>query len=285
MFGKSVFNKLIILTFSLLSLSVFAQDQRPEKKSKGSQQGVVISHEAAVYAKPDFDSEVVGSLQENQKVLMSTRRFQSSADFGSFFRVRLPSGKIGYVADNDIQPAKLKKKFDDEMENQEAESLYFKKMVGGSLAQVNYSEMFQGKASKAQTTVFGFRLTGPDVIGDSPPLDINILVGIKPPGYYDTMSSGKATGFFLIGDLGLIFPLMDWTKSMLNFGVGLMWTYTNFKVPVASKTYDSSEFRMGIDLSFGGAYRFGDLVVRGDVKYFIEKTQYTGLVLSLQKIY
>ena len=285
MFGKFVFSNLIGI-FCLLTTSAFAQEKSADKKAKGSQMGVVISHEAAVYSKPDFDSEVVGGLQENQKVPMSTRRFQSGDQFGSFFRVRLPNGKTGYVADNDIQPAKLKKKMDDEMEtNQDGESLYFKKMVGGSLAQVNYSEMFQDKASRAQTTVFGFRLTGPDVIGDSPPIDFNVMVGIKPPGYYDTMSGGKASGFFLLGDIGLIFPLVDWTKSMLNFGVGLMWTYTNFKVPIANKSYDSSEFRMGIDLSFGGAYRINDLVIRGDIKYFIEKTQYTGLMLSLQKIY
>lgn len=285
MFGKFVFNKFILIGCFLFSTFVFAQVE--QKTSKGNQTGVIISHEAAVYARPDFDSVVIGSAQENQKLIMSTRRFKSpNSDFGSFFRVRLPSGKIGYIADNDIQPLKLKKKYDDEMEDKgDGESLFYKKMVGASLMSVKYSEKFQGKTSGAQTTVFGFRLTGPDVLGDSPPLDINILAGIKPPAYYDTMTDGKATGFFLLGDIGLIFPLVDWTKSMLNFGLGMMWTYTSFKVPIGSQTYSSDELRVGIDLSFGGAYRINQFVIRGDVKYFIEKTQYSALMLSLQKIY
>ena len=269
---------------SLFSLSASAQSSVAAKNQSKNQVGIVISPEAAVYSSADFDSEVIGQLQENQKVPMSNKRFKSKTDFGAFFKVKMPNGKIGYVADNDIQPLRLKKKMDEEMGPADDDSLYFKKMVGGSLATVNFSEKFQGKTSSAQTTMFGFRVSGPDILGDSPPLDLNILVGIKPPSYYDGMSSG-ASGFFLLGDVGLIFPLMDWTKSMLNFGAGLMWTYTHFSVPINGKTYTSDELRLGIDLSFGGAIRFDQLVIRGDVKYFIEKTQYSGLMLSLQKLY
>lgn len=286
MFGKLDFNKKLIFAFGLL-FSASALYAQAESGSKAKNQiGIVISPEAAVYQGPDFDSAVIDSLEENQKVPMSNKKFKSSSDFGSFFKVKTPKGKIGYVGDNDIQPLRLKKKMDEEMGQHDGESIYYKKMLGVSLATVNYAEKFQDKYSKAQTTMLGFRMTGPDVLGDSPPLDVNVWLGFKPPSYYDSISGGKASGFFLLGDVGVVFPVVDWTKSLLNFGLGVMWTYTHFKVPIGGKDYASDELRIGIDLSFGGAIKFGkEWVGRGDIKYFVDKTPYTGLMLSLQRIY
>lgn len=292
MFGKSVLTKLsfsLVLFFAGVLLFVTAPAiataaETKQNKAK-SQMGIITIPETAVYLSADFDADVIDYLQENQKVPMSNKKFESNSGMGAFYRVKTPKGKIGFVSDTDIMSLKKKKKLSEEEHEGDLESLYFKRMVGASLAQVNYTEKFQGKASSAQTTMFGFRATGPDILGDSPPLDLNILVGFKPPSYYDTMSDGRASGFFLLGDVTFLFPLIDWDKALLNFGIGGMWSYTHFKVPVGVQTYSADDLRIGLDLSFGGAARFGSFVARADVKYYIEKTQYSGLMISLQKIY
>jgi hypothetical protein len=163
--------------------------------------------------------------------------------------------------------------------------------VGAAVSRVHFTEKFSGHKLSDQMYMYGLRMTGPGTLFDGPPLDFNLWFSAQNPHYYNVITTGSAHGFLLFGDVQAMFPLVDTDNNIVNYGMGMMWTYTHYNVPVKSPaldhttSFDSQEFRIGADLSLGYGRRIGRSLLRGDVKYYIEKTQYAGLVLSYQMEY
>ena len=74
--------------------------------------------------------------------------------------------------------------------------------------------------------------------------------------------------------------MMDSSNKMLTLGFGPMLTYTNFKVQIRSSTFDSQELRLGVVADLGYMHRFSDFAIKLDGKYYYEKTDYYGFLLS-----
>jgi hypothetical protein len=88
----------------------------------------------------------------------------------------------------------------------------------------------------------------------------------------------------------LVLPFIERTDWLWTYGLGVMWTYTNYKVQIGNSKFDSQEFRLGLDAGFGAAYRFGPAhkkmyAIRMDAKYYFEKTRYYGFTTSFQTEY
>jgi hypothetical protein len=128
-------------------------------------------------------------------------------------------------------------------------------------------------------------MMGPGTLFDGPPLDFNFWFSLQKPGYYSRFDSGTPTGFLVFGDLMAMLPLVNLDNNLVSYGLGLMWVYTKYSVPVKQVTFDSQEFRVGVDFALGYGHRFGRFLLRADAKYYIEKTQYLGYVLSFQTEY
>jgi hypothetical protein len=260
--------------------------------------GVIFNDGAAVYAKPDFDSPVQDYLDANSKILISRRPVQGLGGMGLFHMIRYGQ-KQGYVPDTDVRVNKAaaktnaatKRKSPSKMwEDEEQEAmgdapLYFRRYLGGAVAMVNFTEKFSGRRLSDNMTMYGLRMMGPGTLFDGPPLDFNFWFSLDKPSYYGRFSSGEPTGYLLFGDTAFMLPFIDGKEWLATYGIGMMWVYTSYRVPVKGRTFDSQEFRVGLDLTAGVSRRFGKYLLRGDIKYYYEKTQYLGYMLSFMGEY
>ena len=269
---------------------------RPVRKSrkKKSQTAIVAVEGAAFYKYPNFDAQVLEYVRAGTKVKASLKPRAGIGGFGAFFKVKLPSGKVGWMTDVDVLPQyKVKNKSgsqtqtnpdfnkaNDIMENAGRDQIYFERYVGANLAYVNFSEKFDKGTLSSNTPMFGVRGVGPDLFFGSPPLDFSFQFSLEAPRYYSDFASGDATGFFVIADA--LFPFPFWSSDSYYFGLGLgpMLTYTNFAVQVRSSEFDSQELRIGAVADLAAMFRYKKFAVKIDYKYYYEVTQYGGLNLS-----
>lgn len=272
----------------------------------------VVSDGAAVYEKPDFDSKVIDFLNYGSKVNVSKKAFSGVGGMGLFHKVRVKSGKIGFIPDTDIRvsnqvrervresappkadPSMPKSKAfaDDEEEAPSGRApIYLTRYLGGAVAMVDFTEKFSGRKLKDQMLMYGLRMMGPGVLFDGPPLDFNLWFSLDKPSYYDRFSTG-ANGFLLFGDVMAMMPLVNLDDWAVSYGLGLMWTFTKYRVQVTRagtnvpENTDSLEFRMGLDVGLGVSRRIAKkYMIRADAKYYYEKTQYLGYMLSFHSEY
>lgn len=268
---------------------------------------MVITDGAAVYSKPDFDSEVQDYLSYQTQAFVSKRPYAGVGGLGLFHRIRYHN-KSGFITDTDIRIVKKdvanevveeKKKGpskaweSDEDKGLGRPPLYLTRYFGAAASMVRFTEKFSGRKLADNMVMYGLRMTGPGTLFDGPPLDFNVWFSLQKPKYYSQFSSGPATGFLMFGDIMAMLPLIDVNNTIVSYGLGLMWTYTRYSIPVRNAnaagtpvgSFDSQEFRVGVNFDLGVGQRFGRYLLRGDVKYYIEKTSYPGYVLSFQMEY
>lgn len=289
---------LTLLVFALvltLSAEAKGKKKRRRKKRKG-QIAIVAVQGAAVYQYPNFDSKILDYLKAGTKVLASLKSRQGIGGFGAFYKVKLPNKKVGWMTDVDILP-KYKAKpgikdpakevnpdFEDAksiMENAGREPAYFEKYVGAQVGMVQFAEKFEGRTLSSDVLTFGLRGRGPGLLFDGPPLDASLSFSIEAPSYYDEFASGEATGFFVMGDLLFPFPFITDDNFSLTLGVGPMFAYTRFNVPVRTSEFDSQDLRLGFVGSLGVQYRIKKISLMLDAKYNYETVQYFSATFGL----
>ena len=266
-------------------------------------QGFVAVDGAAVYSKPDFDAPVAEYLDYQTKITIARKATAGIGGMGLFHYVRYGGGKTGYILDTDLKVAKgeakkapktagKKKKSKSKMWEEEEQAamgdapIFFKRYFGGALAMVNFTEKFTGQEFSDEMLMYGIRMIGPGTLFDGPPLDFNLWFSVDKPGYHKKFASGDSNGFLLFGDVMMMLPFYEAKKTVVSGGLGVMWTYTSYRIPVRGDTYDSQEFRFGLDLGLGVSQAIGKkLILRGDVKYYYEKTDYFGYMLSVMGEY
>lgn len=271
---------------------------------------MVVTDGAAVYSKPDFDSPVQDYLGYQTVASVSRRPYAGNGGMGLFHRIKY-GNKLGYIPDTDIKVSKKevaaekaseggKKKsggsmaFDDEeMKMGPGKNpIYMTRYLGGAVSRVYFTEKFSSHKLSDQMVMYGLRMTGPGTLFDGPPLDFNFWFSVQKPQYYKVLTGNQdVSGFLLFGDVQAMFPVIDVDNTIINFGMGLMYVFTHYNVPVRSNAtgktanFDSQEFRMGFDVAAGAGHRFGRYLLRGDMKYYIEKTSYVGYLASFQMEY
>ena len=263
---------------------------------------VVVTDGGAVYSEPDFDAKVADYLNFKAQTWASRKATPGKGGLGLFHRVHY-NGKSGFMADTDIritgkdptrdsstaegagaggekgkgQSRKIHSKAFGEDEDsggrrKPTEPMYFTSYVGGAFALVNYTEKFEDQKLKSTMPMYGLRMTGPGTLFAGLPLDFNLLFSLQKPGYYQSFAK-DVSGFLIFGDLALNLPMIEQTNWLWTYSLGLMYTYTNFKVQIADSKFDSQEVRVGLDGGLGGAFRFGPArhkiyAIRSDVKYY-----------------
>ncbi|HMN70117.1 MAG TPA: hypothetical protein PKC28_16380, partial [Bdellovibrionales bacterium] len=237
----------------------------------------VYTDGASVYEGPDFDSRVITYLNFKTKVKASKKAYRGVGGMGLFHMIRYGGGKQGYVPDTDIRVSgggagetvrgedKPKKSMSKAWEAEEKEAkgeqpLYFTRYLGGAFAMVNFTEKFSGKKYSDQMMMYGLRMTGPGTLFDGPPLDFNLWFSHEQPAYYEKFADKKTTGFLLFGDVMAMLPLIDMGSTIFNYGLGVMWTYTRYRVPVGGYSFDSQEFRVGAAVGAGLGQRLGPML-------------------------
>lgn len=276
-------------------------EYKPRKSKVQTQEATIGTDGAAMYQRPNFDSQVMGYLTAGKKVLATRKMFHGEGGFGAFYKISA-NKKVGYVADTDLvlsaspsksvraakkpdSPSPAREKVEQESET-EREPIYFSRYLGLTIGQLNFTEKVAGSAYSSSELMYGLKFTGPDILFDSaPPMDINLTFHSGAPSLYNDVGAKGASGYFIFTDAVLLLPFNEWDNFLINYGLGVMFAYTSFKVPINGQVADSSNQKLGLVLDLGGAYRFSRYAARFDVKYYYESTSYLGYWAGIQMEY
>lgn len=270
--------------------------QKSETGAEKYQVGLINTDGATVYSEPNFDSPVLGSLKPGKKVKATQRTYNGAGGFGLFYKVPLKGGKVGYVADSELIPqykqmgkrkiVKNNPEFQ-EMEEvrDERDPIFLTRYIGLGLGLVGFTEKFGDQKQRSATFVYGLKMTGPDLLFDSPPFDFNLLLHVGAPDYYKSISLGSANGYFIFSDLRLLFPVFETRNNLVSVGAGPLFVYTSFQMTISGVKFDSQEARVGASMVAAYTRRLGRFTLRLEGNYYFEKTQYFGYLAGLQMEY
>lgn len=296
---------LVLLVILGFSSSLVAQEsvpsssrQRTSRSSTNSKRpnqagggvaAVVRTDGALVYAQPDFDAEVLSTLNEGQSIRVSRG---TTGQFAKFHKVRV-GPILGYIAEIDVQvegatKKRTHKRADKKQEKKKKKDdgpqlpMMFSRFVGVLVGQTSYKEGIQGADEDANLLTYGLKVTGPDVVLDGPIMDLNVQLHYGAPSYYDRLSETKPTGFILWVDPLLLLPFVNGQNSMVYLGAGPVLVLSNFKVYNTNRMMDLTALNVGASFSVGAGFRIEKVAVRAEAKYYLEKTSYKGILLSVQ---
>ena len=300
----------LISTLFVLSLVLWPERSYSQNRSASGVAAVVKSDSALIYSKPDFDADVLGTLNAGQHVRVSKG---TTGSVVKFHKVRAGS-IVGYVAESDVAvegetkrreaksdngPSKTKassasknktktnnkkKSKESKKRNEDKEKfpMLFSRFVGVMVGQVGFKEGISGVDATDNFLVYGLKVTGPDVLLDGPIMDLNVALHFGAPSYYNSLSTTKPTGFVLLTDGLFLLPFIQAQDQMVYFGAGPLLVLSNFKVTNGGAPQDLTALNLGVSFSVGAGLRFDKVALRLEGKYYIEKQSYRGLQLSLQ---
>lgn len=277
-FIRLVFLALVFFCGIFIAASSFAQNNKYTAK--------VTTEGAIVYQQADFDSAILGYAEFGKVYEISRKKFGQA-----FHRIRMSKGKVGYIADSDLDlagkssnskanKAKPKK---EERQRPYVESQY----AGFQYAQVNYSEKTMGRLNRAPLDFIGIKLSGPDLVISGPAnTEVNMLLAGNAPGYYEKATGRGAGGMVLLTNV-LFQSANPMGKSAGYFyGFGPMLKYSRFDVQLGNgssvKQYNLEDVSVGLVFNLGAGFRFSKFSLRADYSYFWESESYSGLGISLQ---
>lgn len=285
--------------FGVVTLAQQANSAPKKVRSIQVQRAEVVNQDAAVYSKPDFDSEITYVLEQGDQFDIST------ITRGPFYRIILDrKNKIyGWVADNDVVPiSKLKKKSkktdsdkvkqldreNDDLEKDDEyakiktfEALMEKRWFGPQVSFVNYTEDTMGRLRSELIPFFGLKIYGSDTLISGPMvMETNILFS-QAPKYYKKVTGEKTDGFVFIGDFNFQQQMPLSENQVWSYGFGPLLKYSDLKLKIGEEKYQAQDLTLGINLNVGTLYSFGRFALRSDFKFIVEKKNYFSLSLGL----
>lgn len=289
-------NNFFIFVFFVLSCAfAFAQ-----------QKARILSDDVDVYAEQDFDSEILETVHRDETYWISNKTY------GPFYRIKLKSGKIGYIPDHELDIAgkgPFKPKSFGEVTNQEAKGKKtnlnknnLKKSTAESTVDHEIDENEQMEEDYENAEAFSFHSFSinlvnlhEDTMGRNQVADM-LAVGYKrltsdyiwggiftwkAPDYYAEKTAGKASGFSVWGDVGANYfiPLNSWFISRITPGITAH--YSMVKVEKNLKKYDLQDLTVGVFVEAGLAIRIKKSHVELSLRFNHEKNDYGSLGLAL----
>jgi hypothetical protein len=270
------------------------------KKPTKARYFVVVAPETYVYEKPDLDSKAFGLLPQGTRLPVSRG---TRGEYAKFYRTRF-KGKLGWVLTIDLKPESVVRKaiedsksksppkgpFAAEQEAGDEESGEKKPFIFSQSASfvaglTQFKEAVDGVAQSVQLPVYGVRVLGPDVILAGPIVDFGLLLHYGAPPYYSQASSTTPNGFLLWTEALLMMPIRMRESSWLGIGAGPVLALSNIQTTRGLETHDSFDARLGVSVSFTGAVRFDEFLVRGDLRYVWVGESYPQATLGLGTVF
>ncbi len=260
--------------------------------SWAAQKAKIINPSADIYSDADFDSDILETVKSGETFKISDKVY------GPFFRIKLKSGKIGYIPDTDVDvegkgrvtprsedsgdedpflkdmdenPSKNKKAKkskipeDDEDENEV--------LRGVSLQLVNYREDTLGSVQVDDLPAIGYKSLG-DFAWEA-------FASFKAPKYYSQKLKASARAFNLWGLFGLSNDLPFNPSFGARYGAGLMGHLSLINVETAQKNYELQDATVGAYLEGALMIKFSKVKYDLSIKYLIDKQSYGVLAFTI----
>lgn len=272
-------------------------------------QGTIISGSALIYQAPDFDAEPIAQLKKGQKVRVINRRYNMA-----FFKVELPSKKIGYVLDLDIDfegkaplppgplldsdPSKDSQILDpfldassyqggpDASQNGHNENFEWERLFGLRNHLLSYREKTMGRERRENISAFGLVWRGPDWIDFAAYTDLGLSFTTQAPDFYTQSLGYKPSGFNSWGYMLFMTSSALSSRSQMVYGFGPFLRTSSWKLTANTvdgvRQFDVTDMKLGGMGSWGVAYRLKSFAVRADFQFWWETSQYTSLAIAVE---
>ena len=290
----------ILSVFFLLSFT-FGDIAWAVKKAQAAEPGVEI------YLKNDFDSEVLTLI--NPGVIYPI----SDKPLGAFYKIKLKDGRIGYVADTQLdivgegkfQPkpfvddeeqdriaeskksaeknknkkSKIKAKSDDEQDEdpEGEEKLSFDSVV---IQMINYHEDTMGDVQIGDLFAIGYR-KWPELYDYSSSLTWDISLALAAPSYYKNKTGHEASGLGLWSGFQIMNISPFGSQLTVNYGAGPFIKYTQFNTQTNTRSYSLQDMTVGVSLEAGLIFHFNPISFNLGLRYYWDKNPYGSIGLGL----
>lgn len=261
-----------------------------------AQKAKIINPTADIYTDADFDSEIMDTVKSGETYPISNKIY------GPFYRIKLKSGKIGYIPDTDLDiegkgrvvpvterdrddadiddpflqdmdssSSKNKKKSRRPIEDEEPmdENLH-----GVTLQLVNYHEDTLGAVQVDDLPAIGYKR-----ISDFAAWEL--IASFKAPKYYGDKLNASVRAVNIWGSFGFSneVPLIQLLSA--RYGGGLMShaSFTNVDAP--AKSYDMQDLTVGAYLEGDMLLKISSLRYDLSVKYMFDKQSYGALGFTI----
>lgn len=260
--------------------------------SWSAQKAKILNPAVDVYSDADFDSDIVETVKGGETYLISNKVY------GPFFRIKLKSGKIGYIPDTEVDiegkgpvsprsnenevdesddpflqdmqfspknDKRKHKKMDEEEDQEEDENLH-----GVTLQLVNYHEDTLGAVQVDDLPAIGYKRLSDFAAWE-------IIASFKAPKYYKDKLDASVRAVNVWANFGLSneAPLLPaWSA---RYGGGLMAHGSFVNVDAPQKSYDMQDLTVGAYLEGAFLLRVSSLRYDLSAKYIFDKQSYGAL--------
>jgi len=251
---------------------------------------------AMVYKNADFDSAVIGYLPRGKPVRISTK------NFGPFHRILFREGVIGYISDVDLvtqegvplsalnsgevpDDKKRRKKIPREFTRRQV-PVGNARAIGVAVGLISYRELVNRREYSGQLRTYGLRYSSraPFLLGPYG-WDVTLLMQFSAPDYYNGALGVPAQASYYFLDAVWTFPMIDFNgkNGVLIAGIGPLLSYSEAKATLSNgQSFKQSDTIVGASLQLGAAFRLSPVIIKGDVKYYLDKSSYLGILGSVQ---
>jgi hypothetical protein len=261
--------------------------------SYAAQKAKIISPNVDVYSDADFDSDILETVKLGETYLISNKVY------GPFFRIKLKSGKIGYIPDTEVDiegkgrvvpatkekdeddysddpflndmdsPFKKNKKSERNTDDEEDEDLR-----GITLQLVNYHEDTLGAVQVDDLPAIGYKS-----ISDFAAWEV--IASFKSPKYYSDKLNASTRAINIWGTFGLSSEVPLLPSWSARYGGGLMGHASFVNITAPQKSYEMQDLTVGAYLEGAVLVRIAKLRYDLSIKYIFDKQSYGALGFTL----
>jgi hypothetical protein len=257
------------------------------------QKAKIISPQVDVYSDADFDADVLESVKAGESYFISDKVY------GPFFKIKLKSGKIGYIPDTEVsvdgkgrvvpsaedadgdpflqeiedppetnKNKKSAKKKKDEVDPEDEEEIH-----GVTFLMVNFHEDTLGSVQIDDLPAIGYKTLGE--------ISWEVFASFKAPKYYSHNLNASVKGFNLWSDFGMSndIPFSKWVIA--RYGGGLFGHISVLSVEAPNKTYDLQDVTVGAYLEGAFLTQIKKLKFDLAMKYFFDRQSYGALAFTV----
>ncbi len=260
-----------------------------------AQKAKIANPTADIYSGADFDSEILDTVNAGETFIISDKVY------GPFFRIKLKSGKIGYIPDTDVDiegkgrivplsedgndedpflrdmedaPKKDKNKKAKKAKPKDEDDPENEYMHGVSLQIINFHEDTLGSVQVDDLPAIGYRS-----ITD---FSWEVFASFKAPKYYsEKLRSTSARGFNVWGTFGLSSEIQFTSLLGARYGGGLMGHFSALNVETPTKNYDLQDATVGGYLEGAFLIKFAKLKTDFSIKYILDRQNYGAFGLTI----
>ena len=250
------------------------------------QKAKIVDDEVEVYSEQDFDSDVLDIVHQGETYSISNNTF------GPFYKIKLKSGKVGYIVDYvlDIEgKGRLKPKDMDQLDAQNAmvikdnpetaeaeaeeeEASLGRVYAGPSIQLINYHEETLGAGQVNDFLAVGYKSVSV--------LSWSALASFNAPKYYAAGTGGSASGGMLWLDLGYSNTMANFNKTEIRFAGSFFSHISILHVETPIRKYDLHDITLGLALEGAVLFKIKSHALDLGLKYYFDRSNYAGLSLS-----